>query len=175
MDINENDTTNSAKECFDIISKEYDHVIERANKLDNKVSIILAFTGIIFVVALELLNISKITEFPICKIQFNSIFIYLLLSVIDIALYITSISLYLIILLPKKLSRFHASALLENQLQKDRKDVVYNYTSIKYCNAITNNNLIIDRQYTKLYIGIVLETISIILSVILIFSKYILL
>lgn len=164
-------SNNSAQECFDIISKEYDHVIERGNKLDNKVSIILAFTGIIFIVALELLDIFNIVKFPASKTLFNSTIVYLLSSMIAIILYTISISLYLNILLPKRFGRFQASALLENQLQKERNDVVYNYVSIKYCAAINENNKILDSQYAKLSIGIILEIIAVILSIILVFIK----
>lgn len=113
--------------------------------------------------------------FPLMQSLFASITIYLLGSMVTIILFTVSISLFLGILLPKKFARFQASSLLENQMQKDRCDVVYNFTSIKYCIAINENNKILDKQYAKLTFGIILEIIAIILCIMLVFFKFIIL
>ncbi len=170
-----NTIIDSSKECYDIISKEYDHVIERGNKLDNKVSIILAFTGIVFGFSLELLDIREMLSMPMDKYVFNGILIYILFSIITVTLYVVAICFFLNILLPRNFSRFDANSLLENQLQKNRHDVVYNYVSIKYCVSTKENNKVITKQYRKLSVGIILDIIAIALSVILIFTKHIIL
>ncbi len=160
--------SDSSEVCFNILKYEYDHGYERALKLDNKVSIILAFTGIMFGVCIGLLKLDAANIFPISK----RMFLYNTLSIFDVLFYCAAILIFLYILTPHKLKRFSAEAVFKNQLQNERNDVAYNYAAVKYANIIGNNDDILEKLYKWYSCGIDLEIIANTLLVLIIIYKF---
>lgn len=160
--------SDSSEVCFNVLKYEYDHGYERALKLDNKVSIILAFTGIMFGICISLLNLDASNIFPITK----RMFLYLTLSIFDVLFYCVAFLVFLRILMPHKLKRLSTEAVFKNQLQNERNDVAYNYVAVKYAAIIGNNDEVLEKLYKLYSWGIVLEVMANTLLVLIIIYKF---
>lgn len=155
--------------CQATVKAEYDHTIERANRLDNKVSIMLAFTGIVFIPVIDLAR----DIFLMTKATYNFKSVFLMMGIYtNLQMFIAIIILQLSILLPKKYSRIGTASLILGEKPRNPKSTMALVIATHYENAILSNNKILDKENKKFITLIILMILSVIMTILLYIIMY---
>ncbi len=167
----ENMQFDSSAECLNIALEEYRHVIDRANKYDNKVYIMITFCSIFFAFVLGMLD--NLFELPFPDTTKNAIlFIICIIIFITVSLcYIISMVLLVVGLRSIKLSRFKPKLLNDYSLWNKPCCQANMLAFRKYNKSIIHNNKVLEKAYKKINLVTILMCIVVCLS----FIEYILL
>lgn len=145
-DLYDQELTEKLQIAVDSSRLEYEHSFRRAERLDNKVYILLTVCGFIF--ALLTGEINKISEIDIGSIQYTVIAVY------DIVLLLSIIGTVLLLLIliyslsGKDFKRYDTNKLLEkNLISTVSRKTLARYTIIKYEVARDYNNRIVSKQF----------------------------
>ena len=141
---------------------EYEHSFRRAERLDNKVYILLTVCGIIFVLLIGAIN--KISEIDIWAIQNRIVAAYDILLLLSIIGTVILLMILICSLSGKDFKRYDTSRILENNLiQKVNRKTMARYTIMKYEIARDHNNRIISKQYKLVNLAVKLLIIIVIM------------
>lgn len=141
---------------------EYEHSFRRAERLDNKVYILLTVCGIIFVLLIG--AISKISEIDIWAIQNRIVAAYDILLLLSIIGTVILLMILIYSLSGKDFKRYDTCRILENNLiQKVNLKTMARYTIMKYEIARDHNNRIISKQYKLVNLAVKLLIIIVIM------------
>ena len=141
---------------------EYEHSFRRAERLDNKVYILLTVCGIIFVLLIGAIN--KISEIDIWAIQNRIVAAYDILLLLSIIGTVILLMILIYSLSGKDFKRYDTSRILENNLiQKVNRKTMARYTIMKYEIARDHNNRIISKQYKLVNLAVKLLIIIVIM------------
>ena len=143
-DVEANTTNNeesSASICFEAIKAEYDYCVTRAEKLENKVYILLAACAFIFVLLTTQIEKAGNVNLPQTKPELYGIIIYALLLVIAIVSNVAMLIMSVNLLRSLRFGRLDAGLLLTEGLP-DEKDT----TAVRFIGSIYAQNT--DKKYT---------------------------
>lgn len=158
---------------FDAMKAEYEHCVQRAGKLDNKVYILLTVCAFVFVLITSL--IEKVGNFcmPQNMAEESLIIVYWLLIIADVVTFCVVLVKLVVLLGSIKFERLDIGDVLENNIIEERPKTSVKYIGARYWKCIDNNHAILEKQYEKLnfcVIGLVLNvTISLVLSFVCVF------
>lgn len=158
---------------FDAMKAEYEHCVQRAGKLDNKVYILLTVCAFVFVLITSL--IEKVGDFcmPQNMAEESLIIVYWLLIIADVVTFCVVLVKLVVLLGSIKFERLDIGDVLENNIIEERPKTSVKYIGARYWKCIDNNHAILEKQYEKLnfcVIGLVLNvTISLVLSFVCVF------
>ena len=109
-------TNDSEELSYESTKTEYDHCVQRSEKLDNKVYILLTVYAFLFVLLCDI--IKKITDFsfPQNCIQFTLIIAYSVLLAFDIGLYVFILTRLTHLLKGVAIERFKPQIILEKDM-----------------------------------------------------------
>ena len=127
---------------------EYEHSFRRAERLDNKVYILLTVCGFIFVLLTTAIN--RVSEIDVFAIWNALIALYDVSLILSIAGTVALLLILISSLSGKKFKRYDSFAILEKNLisSMDRRTFSI-YTIMKYEKARDFNNDIVSKQYKK--------------------------
>ena len=131
-----NGNPDSAEACCNILYREYEHTVNRSDKLDNKVYIALTFCAFMFVSVLDLIsNITKV-EFPTASRELTLFVVYIVLCFITTGLFLHTLVELAKLLKPMEISRISADFYTRNELQQYAPFTIYTFTMSKYRESI---------------------------------------
>lgn len=166
-EISEENLDKSAEICYITARDEYNHFVERANKLDNKVYIMITFSGLFFVFIMDLLRIFLEIPFPSDS---NSLVLYVVIVFVYIVIligYIISMLIMFSILKPIDYRRFNPSCLVNKNMHKEKPHVCYMYIAIKYMECLEISEKDLGVRFKLLTMVNIIIPVVVIISVIL--------
>lgn len=153
---------------FDAMKAEYEHCVQRAGKLDNKVYILLTVCAFVFVLITSLIEKAKDFCLPQNMTEESLVIVYWLLIIVDVVDFCVILVKLVVLLGSINFERLDIGDVLENNIIEERPKTSVKYIGAKYWKCINDNHAILERQYEKLnfcVIGLVVNvTISLLLS-----------
>lgn len=142
-------TDYSEELSYESTKAEYDHCVQRSEKLDNKVYILLTVYAFLFVLLCDILK--KITEFSFPKsyIQFTLIIVYSVLLGFDIGLYVFVLIRLTHLLKGVSIERFKPQIVLEKDMINADSKAVARYVCSCYNKCIDTNNNMLEKRFKK--------------------------
>lgn len=163
----------SRRECFIQIENEYNRALENSNRLDNKVSIVLAFCGVLFLFIVDLFKIKNYIALPINNYGYLWVLlIYFFLTAIIFILYIILIIRLIIILKPKIRSVINPVDILTKKFYDMDCEDIYIYLAAQYAPKILEIREINNTKFNKLEKALKLVVILLVASLVDFFIKY---
>lgn len=155
--------------CLEISRTEYEHSFRRAERLDNKIYILLTVCAFIFVVLIS--AIDKVSEYDITAFDSNVLIgLYNVLLLLCVAGTVVMLGALIYSLSGAGFKRYDSNMILERNMLSADMQKVTRFTIIKYENARDHNNKIVTKRYKILnfcvYILIALVVMLIIVTVI---------
>lgn len=143
------DTNYSEELSYESTKTEYDHCVQRSEKLDNKVYILLTVYAFLFVLLCDI--IKKITEFsfPQSCIQLTLVIIYSALLAFDIGLYVFILIRLTHLLKGIAIERFKPQIILERDMINADSKAVARYVCSRYNQCIDTNNNILEKRFKQ--------------------------
>ncbi len=162
----DNDSSELLNMCLEISRTEYEHSFRRAERLDNKICILLTVCAFIFVVLINAIN--RISEYNVTTfLSDRFVFAYGIMLLLCIAGTIVLLGALIYSLSGADFKRYDSGLILErNMLSEDMKRVT-RFTIMKYESARDCNNKIVTKRYrvvnicVRLLIILVIALISI--------------
>lgn len=145
----DNDSSELLNMCLEIARTEYEHSFRRAERLDNKIYILLTVCAFIFVVLINAIN--RISEYNVTTfLSDRLVFAYGIMLLLCIAGTIVLLGALIYSLSGADFKRYDSGLILErNMLSEDMKRVI-RFTIMKYERARDHNNKIVTRRYRVL-------------------------
>lgn len=148
------ESTNVSSDYSQVLSyestkNEYDHCVQRSEKLDNKVYIILTVYAFLFVLLCD--NIKKIDtfSFPENQIQLALVITYSIFLMFNIILYIFTLIKLVDLLKAISIERFDPQTILENNMISTNSKALAKYICSLYTKCIYINNSILEKRFQK--------------------------
>lgn len=160
-----NDSTDQI--AFEAFQAEYEHCVQRAGKLDNKVYILLTVCAFLFVPLTSIINEAKNIKFPKDVTDLTLVILYAILVIFDIVVYCIMLSNLIGLLKGIKFFRFNTEEILEMNLIEQPSKVMVKYIGTKYAAFINYNNQIYESRYKKLNLCTYLLVANVIASILL--------
>lgn len=168
MEGKDSDEQNRRLECaLETVRIEYEHSFRRAERLDNKVYIMLTIYGFIFVVFISCINkLSDISCEPKNWCALTWVYIFMLASAgIEI---LGLLLIFIMCLSSKNYVRIDSLILLEkNMLVGENTSTLIRYIIIEYELAKYKNNELINKQFKLLNVAVVLVVIATVTHIVL--------
>lgn len=151
-DVEESTTNNeesSASICFEAIKAEYDYCVTRAEKLENKVYILLAACAFIFVLLTTQIEKAGNVNLPQTKPELYGIIIYAILLVMAIVSNVTMIIMLVNLLKSMIFGRLDSGLLLTEGLLDEKDTTAVRFIGSIYTKNTDNNNAFLEKKYTE--------------------------
>lgn len=134
------DKVKGGEACFNITKSEYDHTLNRSEKLDNKVYISLTFYAFMFVFVIDLID--NILNFKVSSDikQIVLIVLYILICFITISIFLYTLVKLVKLLKPMEIDHFNPKYLVQENMQEDFPNIIYTFALNKYADYIIDNN-----------------------------------
>ncbi len=164
-----NDTNYSENLSYESTKAEYDHCVQRSERLDNKVYIILTVYAFIFVLLCDILKKIGDFSFPKDQIQLALIIVYSILLTFNSMLYIFTLIQLTSLLKGVSIQRFSPQKVLERDMVNVNSKTVARYVCSRYTQCIGTNNNILEKRFKKFNLCVNCIIPIIIISVLLVF------
>lgn len=157
----------SANVCYEAIKSEYDYCVTRAEKLENKVYILLAACTFIF--ALLTSQIDKIgkMKFPSNCMELCIVILYVITLIIAIASNVLMIILSINLLKSTKFERIDEAILLTQGLLDESDITAVKFIGRLYVQNTERNNAILEKKYFRFNKCVVLFCVGTIAGIVL--------
>lgn len=145
------DNSNSFSEelSYECTKTEYDHCVQRSEKLDNKVYILLTVYAFLFVLLCDIIKEISNFSFPESQIQLILIITYSVLLVFNIILYVFILLQLTHLLKGVSIKRFKQKIILERDMISADSKAIARYVCFRYNQCIDTNNDILEKRYKK--------------------------
>lgn len=137
----------SADICFDAIKTEYDYCVTRAEKLENKVYILLAACAFLFVLLTTLIEKVEKIEYPQNILDLCAIILYITLLIIAVISNVGMIIMAVNLLKSISFERFDAGILLTNGIPDEKDTTAVKFIGSFYIKNINENNSLLEKRY----------------------------
>ena len=154
---------------FSAFVSEYEHCVQRAEKLDNKVYILLTVCAFLFVLLTSIINEAGRFAFPETGIGLALIIAYALLLVFDVAVYGVMLIKLVGLLKSVPFGRFNTREILNYDLVAQTPATTSRYLGTKYVRCIDYNNDLLEKRYKKFNFCVNLLAADVIISIFLAF------
>lgn len=158
----------SANICFEAIKAEYDYCVTRAEKLENKINILLAAFALIFVLLTTQIEKAGKIQLPQSGLEFCEIVIYVIL--LAVAIISNGVMLTKVVNLLKSVSfeRLDAGLLLIEGIPDEKETTAVRFIGRLYVQHTEKNNAILEKGYTVFNKCIQLFCVSIVTLIVLV-------
>ena len=155
--------------AYDAMKTEYDLCIQRSEKLDNKIYILLTVCAFLFVMLSD--SIKKFSDVNLPETQFKLFMFggFVVVLTLTIVVFVVLLVSLVILLRGVDIERFNANDVLELNLVNSDKMQVITYICIRYEQCRTHNHDVIEKRYKKYNNCILLIIIEIVLLLIIAF------
>lgn len=158
-------TESSADICFDAIKAEYDYCVTRAEKLENKVYILLAACAFIFVLLTTQIEKAGKIKLPKSSIELLGIIVYAILLVIAVISNVGVLVRAVNLLKSVRFERLDAELLLTEGLPDEKDTTAVRFIGRLYVQHTSENNSILEKGYTAFNKCVDLFSVSIIVLI----------
>lgn len=155
--------------AYSAFLSEYDHCVQRSEKLDNKVYILLTVCAFLFVLLTSVISEAGKFRFPENGVLLGLVIAYAILLVGDVGIYVLMLVKLVGLLRSVSFARFNASEILTKNLISETPATISRYIGTKYVRCINHNNSIIEERYKKFNFCVKLMVADVVLSIILAF------
>ena len=170
-----NHTSSSEELSYESTKAEYEHCVQRSQKLDNKVYIILTVDAFLSVILYDIINGISDFSFPKSHIQLALLIIYSILLALNVFLYVLTLIQLTHLLKGVAIERFEPLKILEKEMIMADPKAVAKYICSRYNQCINTNNNILEIRFKKFNRCVNYMISIIIISIVLMFiSNFIL-
>ena len=145
----QNHTDFSEELAYEATKVEYDHCVQRSEKLDNKVYILLTVYAFLFVLLCDIIKKISCFSFPGNKTQLALIITYSIFLTLDIILYIFTLIKLIHLLKGVAIERFNPQVVLKRDMVNADSKAVAKYICSRYNQCIDTNNTILEKRYQQ--------------------------
>lgn len=161
--------------AYESTKTEYDHCVQRSEKLDNKIYIILTVYAFLFVLLCDTIKRISDFSFPKNQVQLALILIYSLLLFTNVIIYGLTLIQLTHLLKGISFKRFTPSVVLERDMPAADSKAVVRYICSRYNQCIDTNNTIYEKRFKKFNSCVNFLIPIVVISILLIFiSNFIL-
>lgn len=155
--------------AYSAFVSEYDHCVQRSEKLDNKVYILLTVCAFLFVLLTSVISEAGKFKFPESGFAIGLIIVYAVLLASNVGIYVLMLIKLVGLLKSVSFVRFDTSEILTSNLISETPATLSRYIGTKYVRCINYNNAAIEERYKKFNFCVKLMVADVILSIILAF------
>ncbi|OLA03443.1 MAG: hypothetical protein BHW11_02780 [Clostridium sp. CAG:62_40_43] len=145
----QNHTDFSEELSYEATKVEYDHCVQRSEKLDNKVYIILTVYAFLFVLLCDIIKKISDFSFPKNNSQLAWLIIYFIFLTLNVSLYIFTLIQLIHLLKGVSIKRFAPLIILKRQMIDANSKAVAKYICSRYNQCIDINNDILEKRFGK--------------------------
>lgn len=169
METDKTDLEYGSDISYDAMKTEYEHCIQRAEKLDNKVYILLTVCAFLFVMLSD--SIKKLSDIGLPENElklftFGGFIAIMTLTILNFVLLLVTL---VTLLRGVDIKRFNADDVLSLGMVDSDKRQVIRYICMRYEQCRTHNNDVIEKRYKKYNICILLMVLEVILLLVVAF------
>ena len=148
----ETNTTNneelSASICFEAIKAEYGYCVTRAEKLENKVYILLAACAFVFVLLTTQIEKTGELGMPQSRSELLGIIIYVILLVVAVISNVGMLVMTVRLLKSVRFERLNSGLLLAEGVPDEKDTTAVRFIGRLYVQHTVNNNAVLEKGYT---------------------------
>ena len=145
---NNKSTESSADICFDAIKVEYDYCVTRAEKLENKIYILLAACAFEFVLLTTQIEKAGKIKIPQSNVEFLLVITYVILLIASIVSNIGMVVMAVNLLKSVMFERLDAGLILTTGLPDEKETTVVRFIGRLYVQHTVRNNAVLEKGYT---------------------------
>lgn len=142
-------TESSADICFEAIKAEYDYCVTRAEKLENKVYILLAACAFVFVLLTTQIEKAGKIGLPKSGLELLGIIIYAVLLVMAVISNVGMLVMAVGLLKSVRFERLDSGLLLTSGLPDEKDTTVVRFIGRLYVQHTAKNNAVLEKGYTR--------------------------
>ena len=135
--------------CYEAIKAEYDYCVQRAEKLESKVNILLAACAFLFALLAAVIDKAGQFSFPVTIIDLIWILVYSIFLVGTIGFYIFMMFKLVGLLKSIRMARLDSGNILIKGLPDESEITTVKYIGLLYVQHTTENNALIETRYTE--------------------------
>ena len=141
-------TESSADICFEAIKAEYDYCVTRAEKLENKVYILLAACAFVFALLTTQIEKAGKLEVPQSGSELLGIIIYTILLVVAVISNVGMLVMTVSLLKSVRFERLDAGLLLTEGVPDEKDTTAVRFIGRIYVQHTSKNNAVLEKGYT---------------------------
>lgn len=141
-------TESSADICFEAIKAEYDYCVTRAEKLENKVYILLAACAFVFVLLATQIEKTGELGMPQSRSELLGIIIYVILLVVAVISNVGMLVMTVRLLKSVRFERLNSGLLLAEGVPDEKDTTAVRFIGRLYVQHTVNNNAVLEKGYT---------------------------
>ena len=141
-------TESSADICFEAIKAEYDYCVTRAEKLENKVYILLAACAFVFVLLTTQIEKAGKLGVPQSGPELLGIIIYAILLVVAVISNVGMLVMTVSLLKSVRFERLDAGLLLTEGVPDEKDTTAVRFIGRLYVQHTSKNNTVLEKGYT---------------------------
>lgn len=142
-------TESSANICFEAIKAEYDYCVTRAEKLENKVYILLAACAFVFVLLTTQIEKAGKMGLPKSGLELLGIIIYAVLLVVAVISNVGMLVMAVGLLKSVRFERLDSGLLLTSGLPDEKDTTAVRFIGRLYVQHTAKNNAVLEKGYTR--------------------------
>lgn len=146
-ELSQNHTDFSEHLSYESTKAEYEHCIQRSEKLDNKVNIILTVYAFLFVLLCDIIKKIADFTFPKSHIQFFLLISFSILLTLNIILYVFTLIQLTHMLKGVTIERFDPQIILKREMIDANSKAVAKYICSRYNQCIDTNKNILEKRF----------------------------
>lgn len=155
--------------AYSAFLSEYDYCVQRSEKLDNKVYILLTVCAFLFVLLTSVISEASKFRFPENGLLLGFVIAYVLCLTGDVGSYVLMLVKLVGLLRSVSFARFDTSEILTSNLVSETPATVSKYIGTKYVRCINHNNAVMEERYKKFNFCVKLMVANVCFSIILAF------
>lgn len=155
--------------AYSAFLSEYDYCVQRSEKLDNKVYILLTVCAFLFVLLTSAISEASKFRFPENGLLLGFVIVYALCLTGDVGSYVLMLVNLVGLLRSVSFARFDTSEILTSNLVSETPATVSKYIGTKYVRCINHNNAVMEERYKKINFCVKLMVANVCFSIILAF------
>lgn len=154
---------------FDAIKVEYEHCVQKSEKLDSKINILLTVCAFIFVLLTSIIEKAGTFNAPMDMAQFSWIVIYWILTLVDVVTFCVLLIKLVTLLGSISFERLDICDVMENNIIELKPKATVKYIGANYMRCIDSNHSILEKKYDGFNTCVRLLVVNVVLSLILSF------
>lgn len=155
--------------AYSAFLSEYDYCVQRSEKLDNKVYILLTVCAFLFVLLTSAISEASKFRFPENGLLLGFVIAYVLCLTCDVGSYVLMLIKLVGLLRSVSFARFDTSEILTSNLVSETPATVSKYIGTKYVRCINHNNAVLEERYKRFNFCVKLMVANVCFSIILAF------
>lgn len=139
----------ASEACLNAVMEEYQHVVRRSEKLDNKVYILSTICGFIFAFITGIISNLSDFEIPKNEVQVYLVIIYIIIVIFMSLLYLCTIFRLGILLTAREMLRLTPDYILLHKIYDIKEKYARIFIASQYVKAINDTNKILEKRFKE--------------------------